>query len=155
MTGAPPSCPGNPPILQYDLISQYIPRGRAPFLLGSFSGMHIDPGVAPRVCANERQSIYPEGSSYSSGQCDSAKKCQSMRRREAAPLKVPGSRAKGLSWQNPAGSTHRGSPPPSHLVSCMAGGCHTLEVAVQRAHRWTRVYLFFWIPTDYPSGVRV
>lgn len=101
------------------------------------------------------------GSSYSPEQSDSDKKkkkkarAQKQRRREAAPLRVPGSRAKGLSWQNPAGSTHRGSPPPSHLVPCMAGGCHTLEVAVQRAHRWTRVYLFFWIPTDCPSGVRV
>lgn len=73
-SGAPIFLSRKPTVLQCDLISQYIPRGRAPFLLGSFSGMHIDPGVVPRLYANERQSTYPEGSSYSLGQSNSAKK---------------------------------------------------------------------------------
>lgn len=49
--------------------------------------------------------------------------------------------------------------PPSHLGPCTSGGCHTLEVVVQRAQKWPHILplrpviangFFPWIPIDCP-----
>lgn len=126
-----PSCPDSPPVLQYDPISQYITRGKAPFLPWTCQwGRH-----SPWRCveAVTRDTASTTGQCHSLGQSCSGQNAEHVSNSKGggAPLRAPGSRVKGLSWQDPAGSTSRSSPPPSHLGPCMAGGCHTLEVAVQ------------------------